>query len=235
MRSSSAALVALALAACVDRPQPLLVCHNANCTPDTDPSLDDTRAGLEASLRMPKESYDGLEIDLLWLDRCVLAHDPTTPDPMSAMEVANLIAKRKRTAMLWVELKVTDGAPIAELAACAIDVIARVDPDELVVSSFSPELLDAVAAHPGWRTDGALVAELLAVDRARLDAFHVSGVSIDPMQIDGASLQRFRDLSYDIAVWADAITPELFASIELSQARWVSVADVTLVRSWLER
>ena len=240
MRSSSATLAAfgaVALAACVDRSaQPLLVCHNANCAPGTDPSLDDTRAALAASLAMSKESYDGLEIDLLWLgDRCVLAHDLTTPDPMDAADAASAIAKKKRKAFLWIELKVTDNVPAAMLAACAIDVIERVNPNELVVSSFSPELLDAVAAHPSWRPDGSLVAELLAFDRARLDAFRVSGVSVDPAQLDGPALDRFRDLSYDIAVWADAITPELFAAIEIARARWVSVSDVTLVRSYLDR
>jgi hypothetical protein len=235
MRSAPACVaIAIALAACVERPQPLLVCHNANCAPGASAALDDTMLGLEASLALPEGAFDGIEIDLLWRDgRCVFAHDASTPDPVDARVAADRIAASGRAGVLWVELKVADGTPPAELAACAVDAIARIAPAELVVSSFSAELLAAAAAHPAW-PGGELVAELVAPGRMRLDEFRISGVSVDPFQVDAATLARYRDLSYQVALWADAVTPELFAWIERARPRWVSVAEVALVRAWLD-
>ena len=51
-RSSVLALLAvLALAAC-DRPDVLVICHNANCVEPTNPALDDTIPALRESLAL---------------------------------------------------------------------------------------------------------------------------------------------------------------------------------------
>jgi hypothetical protein len=83
-------LLALATAAC-DRPQPLLVCHNANCDGAIDPSRDDTLEALQRSLALrhgEQPAIDGIELDLFWHgadERCLFAHDlENQVDPATA-------------------------------------------------------------------------------------------------------------------------------------------------------
>ncbi len=105
--------------------------------------------------------------------------------------------------------------------------------DAVAISSFSPALLDAVAADPGWH-GGSLVAELLPPTRASLDGFHVSGVSVDPFQLDAEAFERFSDLGVDVALWSDLVTPEMLDWIASESPRWVDVGDAALVRSWID-
>src|SRR5690349_16977556 len=78
MRSS--AIAALALAGCITRPDPRVMCHNSNCSEPQSPSHDDTLSAMRASLalRTPDglPTIDGIELDLLRNDgECLFAHD----------------------------------------------------------------------------------------------------------------------------------------------------------------
>lgn len=228
MRSSAALVL---LAACMSRPHPLVICHNANCT-GASSDRDDTLGALDASLATETGAFDGLEIDFAWQDgRCVFAHAPELDAP-DARAAAERIAAAPGRFALYVELKPAGDPPPAEFAACALDAIRRIPYRELAVSSFSPALLDAVAADPAW-PGGALVAELLPPTRADLDGFHVTGVSVDPFQVDRAAFARFHDLGLAIALWSDVVTPELLDWIDAEAPRWVSVGDASLVRAWI--
>lgn len=84
MRASPTALLfGLAIAAC-DRPSPLLICHNSNCT-GPDVSRDDTLPALDEGLQQTYDGLpvlDGVEIDTFWYgaeSRCLFAHDPPPP------------------------------------------------------------------------------------------------------------------------------------------------------------
>ena len=88
--------LALLLAAC-DRPQPLVICHNANCT-KPDVSKDDTLDALTESLDQMYNGtpmLDGIELDTFWFgaeDRCLFAHDLNGSTTTSAFEAAQLVA-----------------------------------------------------------------------------------------------------------------------------------------------
>jgi hypothetical protein len=140
--------VALALAAC-DRPSPLVICHNANCT-SPDPSRDDTPEALAGSFALRfngRPVLDGIEIDTFWhgaQGRCLFAHDIDNPAAILASEAAQLIADHLATTTvvshgerfyLFIELKGFVGASLDDRhtpeqfiahADCAIDVAQRV-------------------------------------------------------------------------------------------------------------
>ena len=197
MRSSALLL----LAACATRPHPLVICHNANCT-GADSSRDDTLDALDASLATETAAFDGIEIDFAWQDgRCVFAHAPE-PGAPDARLAADRIAAVGTPFAIYVELKPAGDPPPAAFAACALDAISRMPYRELAISSFSPVLLDAIAADPAWPGSG-LVAELLPPTRARASrAFTSRASAVDLFQVDRASFERYRDLGVDIALWS---------------------------------
>ncbi len=158
------------------------------------------------------------------------APEPGAPDARLA---ADRIAAVGTPFAIYVELKPAGDPPPADFAACALAAISHLPYKELAISSFSPVLLDAVAADPAW-PGSALVAELLPPTRASLEGFHVTGVSVDPFQVDRASFERFRDLGVEIALWSDVVTPELLDWIDEEAPHWVSVGDASLVRAWID-
>lgn len=92
-------IAAACLIACAcSRPNPLVICHNANCAGPPDPSQDDTIASLRESLAVRVEgrpAIDGVEIDVFWhggQGRCLFAHDLGQPDPVPATDAAREIA-----------------------------------------------------------------------------------------------------------------------------------------------
>ncbi|HEY5925699.1 MAG TPA: hypothetical protein VIV11_28630 [Kofleriaceae bacterium] len=110
---------ALLLVAC-DRPQPLVLCHNANCaTPDI--SRDDTLDALAESLALTfdgKPVIDGVELDTFWYaagNGCLFAHDlngdTSTPASAAAQLVADHLATTPRASWngerfyVFIELK----------------------------------------------------------------------------------------------------------------------------------
>src|SRR3954469_25491180 len=84
---ASRIVLALGLVAC-DRPSPLLICHNSNCT-GPDVQRDDTLPALDEAMRQTYNGLpvlDGVEIDTFWYgaeSRCLFAHDP----PHGASEI----------------------------------------------------------------------------------------------------------------------------------------------------
>jgi glycerophosphoryl diester phosphodiesterase len=106
MRAASLlTLVVVALAGC-DRPNPLLVCHNANCVEPTKPEEDDTLPALRASLALSiggLPAVDGTEIDTFLRatdGACLFAHDlegaRSTVASEAADELASYIASTTR-------------------------------------------------------------------------------------------------------------------------------------------
>lgn len=93
---SSVLAAVLAMAAC-ERPQPLVICHNANCvSPDT--SRDDTLSALAESLALGyagRPVIDGMELDTFWYraeGRCLFAHDLDGDTLTTPRDAATIIA-----------------------------------------------------------------------------------------------------------------------------------------------
>ena len=95
--------VAVVVAAC-ELPQPLVICHNANCGEPTDPARDDTLPAFRESLALEEGGLpviDGIELDSFWRgsdDVCLYAHDVAdvredTPATAPAVELAAHFAK----------------------------------------------------------------------------------------------------------------------------------------------
>src|SRR4051812_41589495 len=94
-------LLVVALAAC-DRPDAIVICHNANCAEPADPAHDDTIAAMRESLALELDGrpvIDGIEVDTFWRgadDVCLYAHDldhDTTPALEPATELATYFAR----------------------------------------------------------------------------------------------------------------------------------------------
>jgi len=93
------AAIALCAATGCDRPNPIVICHNANCAGPVDLSRDDTLPALRESLALTydgRPAIDGVEIDLVWdaaSARCVFAHDPPASDasPPGAEETTHVL------------------------------------------------------------------------------------------------------------------------------------------------
>jgi hypothetical protein len=139
----------VALAAC-DRPQPLVMCHNANCaSPDVE--LDDTFEGLTESFALEYEgrpAIDGMEWDTFWYgaeSRCIFAHDLNHSTEWSADQAAEAIAIHLATHQdvayngerfyMFVELKGFVGESFSDAhtedqrtahATCAVNVLDTV-------------------------------------------------------------------------------------------------------------
>lgn len=174
MRATSLAL--LMLAAC-DRPQAVVICHNANCAEPADPERDDTIDALRESLALEAEPgvpvFDGVELDTFWRgadDTCLYAHDldrDQTPAIEPVVELAEFFARspgRDGTFFVAVELKSHVSADTTDLhsddqlqlhATCAwqlytavADAAAANDRDVVMVfEAFRPALLAAVISQ----------------------------------------------------------------------------------------
>lgn len=124
---ASAAL--LALAAC-ERPDILVVCHNANCAEPADPAKDDTIEALRESLVLEvdgRPAIDGIELDLFWRGSdgtCLLAHDLAGGVTDLATAAADVVAGHLASAgpltsggapfQVFIELKAHVGAQTSE-------------------------------------------------------------------------------------------------------------------------
>lgn len=172
-------LVAAAVAAC-DRPEPLVICHNANCVGAVDPDDDDDPEVLRASLALRHDgrpAIDGVELDTLWhrpSGACLFEHGPgeTLPPDTVAEAIAIVAAHLAQDDVAWngerfhvfLELKPyvaarwdahTD-AEVAAHVACVLDaydqlVAAAAGRHRLrIVFESSARLLAALVAHPRW-------------------------------------------------------------------------------------
>jgi hypothetical protein len=99
-KATLAALFSAALVGCSSTYEPLVLCHNANCTEPANPAEDDTVASLNESLALRSQGkpvIDGIEIDLFWAGdtgTCLFAHDlPAAPEErVAALVPATILA-----------------------------------------------------------------------------------------------------------------------------------------------
>lgn len=81
---------ALFLAAACRQPDPLVLCHNANCTGELRLHRDDTLDALRSSLEVTvsgRPAFDGVELDTVWLgaeERCIYGHAARRAAPDAA-------------------------------------------------------------------------------------------------------------------------------------------------------
>jgi hypothetical protein len=192
MRCSWLALALFApaapLAACVDRPHALVLCHNSNCSEPHDPARDDTLAAMADSFALTGDDglpiIDGIELDLIrHQGRCVYAHDGEHvaghPDiQRAATAVADYVTTSPRpshggeqfTVKLELKPEVDGRAEHPEQVECALEVyeILRVASFasghriELVFDSYDPALLREV--HARRPADEDLIWTRLSLD-----------------------------------------------------------------------
>ncbi len=233
-------LLVTLVAACGARPQPLVICHNSHCAPGD--GVDDTLDALDASLALGDTVFDGIEVDFAYNDPggCVFAHapDPDAPPYMAPIDkIAPWVAAHPNTPsgepfLLYIELKPDGAPPPDQMARCALDAARAVPGSQVVVSSFSGELTNAYAQLAG--PDATVAAEMLPPTRTDLSAYHpLNVVSVDPLEIDHDTIDRYRDMGLDIALWGDLVTPELLDWIVAAEPRYVDVGQAQLVRAWL--
>ena len=100
-------LLLLALLGACDRPDVLVICHNANCVEPTNPALDDTIPALRESLALTMNglpAIDGTELDSFWRasdGQCLFAHDLDAERMTLISEAADEVAA-----------KITAGGPL---------------------------------------------------------------------------------------------------------------------------
>lgn len=168
MRSLSSLLALACITAC-DRPQPGIICHNANCT-TPDITRDDTPGAMRDSFAL--DVLDGMEWDTFWYaanDTCLFAHDldhdTTIPASIAAQIVADNLAADPRPFTIIIDVKPTTGtsyddrhtpAQLAAHVSCALDsaeLVAAADTGQPLTIGFNsagPDLLAALAANPRY-------------------------------------------------------------------------------------
>jgi hypothetical protein len=161
---------ALLLAAC-SRPQPLIICHNGNCT-SPDITRDDTLDALRDSFAL--DTLDGMEWDTFWYgaeNTCLFAHDldhdVSTPASAAGDIIADNLAANPRPFTTLIDIKPHVGPSyddrhtpeqLVAHASCALDNALRIanaaagQPLTVGLISVRPELLSAVVADPKLAT-----------------------------------------------------------------------------------
>ncbi len=238
--------ITLGAAACSlgDRPQPLVFCHNANCTGDTAPSRADTLDGLRAALALEGDGrpiLDGIELDVAWDEthaRCAYAHDGeramTHADLVTAVgEIAAWRAANQRELSFLLDLK--PGPRPDAVARCARD--AAVMLEYVLVSSSEPAALRelADAAFPLLAGTGA--PRPLGDSRAlaAFDGVPLAGVTLHPRWTTDQQVIAYRDAGLDLVVWSHVLSVESLDAIDRIQPFAVITGDVELMRAWIAR
>lgn len=187
MRTACSLAVLAALAAC-DRPQPGIVCHNANCI-NPDITRDDTPEAMRNSFAL--DVLDGMEWDTFWYaatNTCLFAHDldhdTTIPARVAAEIVAENLAAEPRPFTIIIDVKPHVGSSfddrhtpeqLAAHVACALESAELVadaaagQPLTIAFNSAGPELLAALSVDPRYAALGQrpavetmLVADIFA-------------------------------------------------------------------------
>lgn len=244
-----AALASLVLFAACERPRPLVICHNANCTGDTSPSRADTIEGLRAALALEYDGrplIDGIELDIAWdatTARCTFAHDlesaPTRADIITAVDEILAWATTTQHPLIVV-LDVKTGPEPALLAACAADAADRLYGVVTVfLSSADPDLARRLADEQpivpflaGFASPRPLGS---AVPLADFEGIELFGVSAHPRWLTDQQLVAMRDAGLAIFLWTHILTDETLDTIERFEPHAVGTDDVELLRAWIER
>ncbi|HUQ05389.1 MAG TPA: hypothetical protein VM261_22960 [Kofleriaceae bacterium] len=261
MGSLARVLALGALAAC-DRPHPLVICHNANCTGDTSPANSDTIPGLQAALALTNDGrrlVDGVELDFLWdapRERCAFAHDAETAPARADASAA--VAELRRWALfnegpliVVIDAKNTGSADdVPRLAACVADAGAAlafpVLEGELAfrvyLSSGDPSLLRAIderlalLGHTLPLTAGFASPAPLgnAPPLSDFADIPLEGISAHPRWLTDQQVRAFDDAGLDLFLWTHILTTETLDSIDRYEPYAVGTDDVELLRGWID-
>jgi hypothetical protein len=257
--------VLLALIGGCSAPEPLVLCHNANCAGEVTVERDDTLDALVESLAVThadRPAIDGIEIDITWSGgRCAFAHSPeqaeSAPEASAAAELiaAHLLAADRPSwngvlFVLKLELKPSEAADEAAHVACALDAadivreaaLAAGHELELLIDSSDAGLLRAAARDPRL-ADARLSADFGAPrpftpDTPELSDF--AGVPLEvaefhPGWVADAQIDAFRSLRLDFNLWMFSANTEVLRAVDRYDPRYVTTSEAEAIRRWLER
>ncbi len=247
MRRLCSALVA---AAACSRPDPLVLCHNANCTGKLVVHRDDTLDALRNSLKVDvdgRPAWDGIEIDTVWhgaQERCTFAHQVRDKAP-DAAEAAALIADHILTAdtpswngslfILKLELKPVVGPDLEQHdgtqerlhAECALDVAGAVL-DAAAAAGVDVEVI-ADSSDDGLLREVARRPRWLDIPRRRLSADFGAPRPFTP---DTPKLSDFAGVPLDVIEfhpgWLTDAAVEAFRSLDVDVVLWMFSATPEL-------
>ncbi len=233
----------LAVAAGCARPDPLVICHNANCAGKLVVRRDDTLDALERSLdvtALGRPAWDGIEVDTVWIareERCIFAHRDRAGAP-DAAAAGEAIAEHLLTAELpsWngelfvlkIELKPVVGPDLEQhtaeqevlhadcaldLAATVLDAAAAADVDVEVIADSSDAGLLRAVAARPRWTD---------IPRRRLSADFGAPRPFTP---DTPRLSDLAGVPLDLVEfhpgWLPDATVEAFRSLDVDFVVWM--------------
>jgi hypothetical protein len=241
---------------------------------DDDSTLPALRASL--ALRVDGEvPFDGMEIDLSWdaaTDRCVFAHDLDAPGPYpAALDAATELASHlgadrvswngERLTLLLevkrgVDADATRHTPAqrAAHAACALDFVEALRAPaadagitlNVLIESFEPDLLDAIAADPRW--DGPVLDGPLQLRRcatfsipAPLGYTHplsdfgdLEVVDVHSRLTSPSDWSLYASMGLEVALWFADPSADVLQAIDRFRPEYAVTGDVELVHRWLD-
>ena len=239
--------VLLAAAAGCARPDPLVICHNANCDGSLDVHRDDTLSALRDSLATTvdlRPAWDGIEIDIMWIarqGRCAFAHRDRG-DADDAAAAADMIAEHLLRAepatwngqlfVLKMELKPFVGPGGEEHdreqevlhADCALDVADTV----LAAGAAAGVDVEIIADSSSARLLRAISARSrwTGIARRRLSADFGAPRPLTP---DTPRLSEFAGIPLDVVElhpgWLPDAAIEALRSLEVDLALWMFSAN----------
>jgi hypothetical protein len=248
MRRLSSALL---LAAACSRPDPLVLCHNANCTGKLVVHRDDTLDALRASLQVDvdgRPAWDGIEIDTVWhgaQERCTFAHQVRDNAP-DAEEAGALIADHLLAApapswngslfVLKIELKPVvgpdleqhDGTQERQHADCVLDLVDTVAAAAAAANVDLEVIADS--SDDGLLREVARRPRWLAIPRRRLSADFGAPRPFTP---DTPKLSELAGVPLDLIEfhpgWLTDADVEAFRSLDVDFVLWMFSATPELL------
>lgn len=234
-----------------NRPSPVVICHNSNCTGALDPDRDDTLAALEQSLALGPAVLDGVEVDAVWqAGACHFAHEAGHRDAPLLAEPLHLIVEYLQQQgsphsgaafTLLLELKSSSEAD-ADLGKCAVQALdifrplAATMPIEVLVSSFDQKVLGSLAlAHEDDLLHPKVGAELGTTTKLSTINRHLDFVSTTPDALLSPAFASYRDQGFEVALWNEQVTPQFLDAVQFHTPQYVSVGEAAMMRGWIGR
>jgi len=242
---------ALVVAGACARPDPLVLCHNANCTGKLRVHRDDTLDALRASLDIDVDGrppFDGIEIDTVWhreQERCTFAHevrDKASDAGEAAAVLADYLLASDRPSwngdlfVLVIELKPGvgpdlephDGSEERLHAECALDLAATVM-DAGAAAGVEIEVI-ADSSDAGLLREVARRARWADIPRRRLSADFGAPRPFTP---DTPKLSDFAGVPLDVIEfhpgWLTDAHLEAFRSLDVDFVLWMFSATPELL------